>query len=67
MSYELDKVSHSLYSLHYNFIQVIKYRKKVFVNNAIMDLLKTKIREIAETFFSFIYHAPDYLEELNEQ
>ena len=50
MSYELDKGAHSVYSLYYHFIQVIKYRRKVFVNDAIVDFLKTKTREIAETF-----------------
>ena len=50
MSYELDKGAHSVYSLYYHFIQVVKYRKKVFVNDAIVDLLKTKTREIAHTF-----------------
>ena len=28
MSYELDKGAHSVYSLYYHFIQVVKYRKK---------------------------------------
>ncbi|MGC8496453.1 MAG: IS200/IS605 family transposase [Thermoplasmata archaeon] len=50
MPYELDKGAHSVYSLYYHFIQVVKYRKKVFTNDAVVDLLKTKIREIAETF-----------------
>ena len=50
MVYDLDKGAHSVYSLYYHFIQVVKYRKKVFVNDAIVDLLKTKTREIAETF-----------------
>ncbi|MCL5679429.1 MAG: IS200/IS605 family transposase [Candidatus Thermoplasmatota archaeon] len=50
MPYELDKGAHSVYSLYYHFIQVVKYRRKVFVNDAIVDLLKTKTREIAETF-----------------
>ena len=50
MSYELDKGAHSVYSLYYHFIQVVKYRRKVFANDAIVDLLKTKTREIAETF-----------------
>ncbi|MCW6171231.1 MAG: IS200/IS605 family transposase, partial [Thermoplasmatales archaeon] len=31
MSYELDKGAHSVYSLYYHFIQVVKYRRKVFV------------------------------------
>ncbi len=50
MPYDLDKGAHSVYSLYYHFIQVVKYRKKVFVNDAIVDLLKTKTREIAHTF-----------------
>ena len=50
MIYDLDKGAHSVYSLYYHFIQVVKYRKKVFVNDAIVDLLKTKTREIAHTF-----------------
>ncbi len=37
-SYNLDKGQHSVYSLYYHFIQVVKYRKKVF------------LREISETF-----------------
>ena len=50
MVYDLDKGAHSVYSLYYHFIQVVKYRKKIFVNDAIVDLLMTKSREIAETF-----------------
>ena len=50
MSYDLDKGAHSIYSLYYHFIQVVKYRRKVFVNDAIVDLLKTKVHEIAHTF-----------------
>ena len=50
MPYELDKCVHSVYSLYYHFIQVVKYRKKVFTNDAIVDLLKTKSMEIAHTF-----------------
>ena len=50
MPYELDKGAHSVYSLYYHFIQVVKYRKKVFINDAIVDLLKTKSREIFAVF-----------------
>ena len=50
MPYEVDKGAHSVYSLYYHFIQVVKYRRKVFVNGAIVNFLKTKTREIAETF-----------------
>ena len=31
-------------------MQVVKCRKKVFVDDAIVDFLKTNIRKIAETF-----------------
>jgi putative transposase len=48
MPYDLDKGEHSVFSLYYHFIHVVRYRKKVFANDAIMDFLKTKIREIAE-------------------
>ena len=50
VSYNLDKGQHSVYSLYYHFIQVVKYRKKVFINDAMVDFLKMKIREISETF-----------------
>jgi putative transposase len=50
MAYDLDKGAHSVYSLYYHFIQVVKYRRKVFVNDAMVDFLKMKTREIAETF-----------------
>ena len=50
MPYDLDKGAHSVYSLYYHFIQVVKYRKKVFTGDMIVDLLKTKVREIAYTF-----------------
>lgn len=49
-SCDLDKGAHSVYSLYYQFVQVVKYRKKVFVNDAIVDLLNTETREIAHTF-----------------
>ncbi len=50
MKYKLDKSAHSVYSIQYHFIQVIKYRKKVFDNAKIIDYLKTRIREISENF-----------------
>ena len=49
-SCDLDKGAHSVHLLYYQFVQVVKYRKNVFVNDAIVDLLKRKTREIAETF-----------------
>ena len=50
MPYDLDKGAHSVYSLYYHFIQVVKYRKKVFTSDMIVDFLKTKARGIADTF-----------------
>jgi len=50
MNYKLDKGAHSVYTLQYHFIQVVKYRRKIFTNNNIIDFLKQKIREISETF-----------------
>ena len=50
MSYELDKGAHSVSSLYYHFIRVVKYRKKIFANDAIVDFLRTKTMETAETF-----------------
>ena len=50
MKYNLDKGSHSVYSLNYHFVQCIKYRKKVLNNEKIIDTLKTQINNISETF-----------------
>jgi len=50
MAYDLDKGALSVYSLYYHFIQVVKYRRKVFINDAMVDFLEMKTREIAETF-----------------
>jgi putative transposase len=50
MPYDLDKGAHSVYSLYYHFIRVVKYRKKVFTSDIIVDFLRTKVRGIADTF-----------------
>jgi len=50
MIYKLDKGSHSVFALQYHLVQCVKYRKKTLVNEKIIDLLKTKAREISETF-----------------
>ncbi len=49
MQCKLDKGAHSVYSLQYHVVQVIKYMRKV-MNEKIIDLLKQKIHEISETF-----------------
>lgn len=47
---KLDKGSHSVFALQYHLVQCVKYRRKTLVNEKIIDLLKTKAREISETF-----------------
>ena len=50
MQYVLDKSSHAVYVLQYHLVQCVKYRRKVFDNDAIIDFLKQKIYEISKTF-----------------
>ncbi len=50
MSYTLDKGAHLVYALRYYFIQVVKYRKKVFTTEKIIDLLKQIAKKISESF-----------------
>jgi len=49
MKYKLDRGAHSVYALYYHLILVIKYRRRVFTNDKIIDFLKQKIHEISET------------------
>ena len=50
MKYKLDKSCHSVYVLQYHLVQCVKYRRKVFDNERIVDFLKQKIHEISQTF-----------------
>lgn len=50
MKYKLDKGSHSVYALQYHFVQVVKYRNKIFIDDKIVDFLKQKVLEISDTF-----------------
>ena len=50
MRYRLDRESHSVYALYYHYVQVVKYRRKVFDNEEIINFLKEQIQEISETF-----------------
>lgn len=50
MKYQLDKGYHCVSSLQFHLIFVVKYRKHIFDNDEIVDLLKMKIKEISETF-----------------
>lgn len=49
MSYVLDKGSHSIYSLHYHFMQVVNYREKALTDDIIVDFFESKVRRIADT------------------
>ncbi|CAG0996610.1 hypothetical protein METP3_03003 [Methanosarcinales archaeon] len=50
MQYKLERGAHSVYTLQYHLVQVVKYRKKVFDNEKIIELLKEKIHDISTTF-----------------
>jgi putative transposase len=50
MKYKLDRGAHSVYALQYHFVQVVKYRREVFLNEGITDYLKQKTKEISTTF-----------------
>ena len=50
MKYKLDRSAHSIYSLHYHLVFVVKYRRNVLTNDWIIDLLKQKVYEISEAF-----------------
>ena len=48
--YELDKSQGAKYSLLYHFITVVKYRKKIFVNDNIIGYVKDVVKKIADDF-----------------
>ncbi|PWB55002.1 MAG: IS200/IS605 family transposase [Candidatus Methanoperedenaceae archaeon] len=50
MQYKLDRGAHSVYTLQYHLVQVVKYREKVFNDENMIFLLKQKIHEISTTF-----------------
>lgn len=47
-AYKLDKGAHSVYTLHYHLILVVKYRRKALYNEVIRERLKQIISEMAE-------------------
>ncbi len=47
MKYNLDRSAHSVYSLHYHLVIVVKYRKKVLCNDAIRERIKDIISSLA--------------------
>lgn len=50
MKYTFDKSSHSVYTLNYHLIICIKYRCKIFINDAIINELKERTQNIAKGF-----------------
>ena len=48
--YTFDKISHAVFTLNYHLIICIKYRKKVFDNDEIINELKERTRKIADGF-----------------
>ena len=50
MSYKFDKNAHSVYCLNYHLVQCIKYRKKVLDFPEIIDELKQRTKNIAQTY-----------------
>lgn len=48
--YKFDKNCHSVYSLQYHLIVVVKYRQKAFTNEKIIERLKQLTKDIATDF-----------------
>lgn len=50
MKYIFDKSSHSVYTLNYHLIICVKYRRKIFTNDIIINELKERTKNIAKGF-----------------
>jgi putative transposase len=48
MKYKLDRSAHSIYSLHYHLVVVIKYRRKALYDEVIRERLKQIIRSLTD-------------------
>ena len=48
--YQLDKGTNGVYSLHYHFITCVKYRRKVFVRDDIINDLKSIIEQVSSEY-----------------
>ena len=48
--YTFDKTSHAVFTLNYHLIICVKYRRKVFDNDIIINELKERTRNIADGF-----------------
>jgi REP element-mobilizing transposase RayT len=45
MRYRLNRGSHSVYALYYHNVQVVKYRRKMFDNEEIINFLKEQFKK----------------------
>ncbi len=50
MTYKFDKNAHSVYTLNYHLVQCIKYRRKVLAFPEIIEELKQRTKNIAESY-----------------
>ena len=50
MSYNFDKGTNGIYSLHYHFITCVKYRKPVFERDDIVSDLKQVVEQISSEY-----------------
>ena len=48
--YNLDKSTNAVFSLTYHFITVVKYRKKIFTDDDIVNDLKQFIEQLSEEY-----------------
>lgn len=48
MKYKLDRSAHSVYSLHYHLVVVIKYRRKALYDEVIRERLKQIVWSLAD-------------------
>jgi len=50
MAYKFDKNAHSVFALQYHFVQCIKYRRKVLDFPEIIEEIKSRTHNIAESY-----------------
>ena len=48
MKYKLDRSAHSVYSLHYHLVMVVKYRRKALYDEVIRERLKQIIWSLTD-------------------
>ena len=65
MTYKFDKNAHSVYALTYHLVQCIKYRRKVLDFPEIIDELKQRTHNLAESYGIEIVAIETDLDHLN--